>query len=98
MEIKKNALITFVENKKNTSPEFSPDAKIFSFPYSTIIEAEEFCRRESLEKCYIGWRNYNWIISPTNHNLKPVIELNEKGFTSFTNEKYIYTISNHQKD
>ena len=76
--IKKDALVTFRKKPDNNAP-ISEDDNIFSIPYSKIIAAENFCKREGLKQCLLGFRNYNWIVQVTDKNITHGVIITQVG-------------------
>lgn len=85
----KDAIITFVKPADPENPELSNEDEIFSFFYSKILEAEDFCRREGLRRCFVGYRNYTWLIQTSPANLLYPVEVTDQGL----NTDLLYTIS-----
>ena len=85
----KDAVITFLKSKNPYSTELSEEDEIFSFFYSKVIEAENYCLREGLRHCYIGYRNFTWLIQTSPKNLLYPIEITDSGIK--TDLPYIIT-------
>ena len=86
--MKKDALITFIVNDN----QFEIEEKIvFSLPYSRIISAENFCNREGLDYCYLGYRNNDWVMQVTDKNVTHSIRITPTGVDD---NRYAYSITN----
>ena len=91
--MKKDAIITFIENTKKSNLKFDPEDNIFSIPYAKVLQAEEFCCREELEYCFIGYKNHTWFIQTTDNELDPCIKITTKGLSPEVTDSYVTVVS-----
>lgn len=90
--IKKDAIITFVANSRKENKEFDLDDGIFSIQYSKVLQAEEFCKTEELDYCYIGFRDHTWYVGLDTRGLSPTIKVTQTGLAKEVTENYIISI------
>jgi hypothetical protein len=86
-------VITFVKNHSPKETEFRGTEKIFSFPYTRILDATEFCKREKLSHVYIGFKKGRWILDTEETGLKFPIKITQSGMDPEVGRKYVYTIN-----
>ncbi len=91
--IKKNATATFIENKDQEKPLFDGTENVFSIPYIKILYAEDFCKAEDIDYCFIGFKKFNWFIQATRHGLTHCVKINKKGIHPDMYKDYIINIS-----
>jgi hypothetical protein len=86
-------VITFVKNHNPKETEFKGTEQIFSFPYTRVLDATEFCKREKLEYVYIGFKKGRWILDTEKPGLKFPIKITQAGMDESVTKKYVYTIN-----
>lgn len=93
MNNKKELFTTFIENKTHNTTEFNPGDVVFSIPYTKIITAQNFCKAEELEFCYLGHREFKWCIQMTPEGIDPYIKVTQTGFAQSVRDAFIITTS-----
>ena len=91
--IKKDAIITFVKNTNKTKKELNLNDEIFSIPYSKIMQAEQFCKTEELEHCFIGFKDFTWHVGTDTTGLSHTIKITQSGLDSQVTSDYVINIS-----
>ena len=91
-QIKKDAVITFIANLKKGNKAFGLDDEVFSIQYSKILQAQEFCKREELDYCYVGFKNHTWHIGLDIRDLSPIIKVTQTGLAIEVKDDYMIDI------
>ncbi len=90
---KENTIVTFVENNDRTKPELDSEAVAFTVPYARILQAEKFCKAEEMDHCYVGYRDFMWVIQATESRLTPCVRVTPEGLDKSESEKYLISMS-----
>jgi hypothetical protein len=88
-----DATITFLANKYPSDPLIPPGESLFSIPYSKILQAQEFCKDEELEYCFVGYRDYAWYVNGIPDGLEHAIKVTNTGIHKEVNQTYIYCLT-----
>jgi len=88
-----DATVTFMVNTDPLNPVILPEETLFSIPYAKILQAQEFCKDEELEYCFVGYSNYDWHVKGVSNNLDPVVKINDYGIHPDTLNQYVYCLT-----
>ena len=92
-KIKKDSIVSFIRNHDPREAHFEGGERIFSIPYSKIIEAAQFCERERLDKVFLGFKNKAWRIEVISDAFELYITIDNKGISPETEFKYVYSVT-----
>lgn len=90
---KDNVISTFIDRGDQLSIDIDPEAKVFSIPYDRILQAQNFCKSEEMSHCYVGYRDFMWLIQPTTENIEPSVKVTAAGLDQIEKDRYLITTS-----